>query len=144
MIERQEIIEALNKAFSFKYHSMAGYIEQADPYVAPGREAALELVLTIAAEDRVETDRLARRMESLEGIPQAGSPGLDSASVNYLSIDYLLGVLMKNLECQMAFYESRRDRFSEPVRSDFDRLAITTWHHIEQIHMLMEPGKADG
>lgn len=138
MSDRQAAIEALNQAFSYKYHSLAGYIEQADPYVADGQEAALACVKSIAAEDRQETDRLARRLEELEGIPQAGAAEQEAASVNYLAIDYLLGVLLKSLERQLAFYESQSGRFGEPVQGDFDRLTASTRHHTEQIGALMK------
>ena len=138
MSDRQEAIEALNQAFSFKYHSLAGYIEQSVPYVGAGQDASLACVKAIAKEDRLETDRLARRLEEMEGIPQAGTAEQEAASVNYLAIDYLLGVLLKNLERQLAIYESSLGRFSEPVQGDFERLAAAVRHHIEQVGSLMK------
>lgn len=135
MSDRQQAIDALNQAFIYKYHSLAGYIVKAAPYVRAGQEAALALVEAMADEDRIEADRLALSMESLEGIPQAGAAPMEVAAVNYLAIDFLLGVLRKDLERQSAFYEVTLQRFDDQsrVRDDFDRLAAATRHHLEQV-----------
>ena len=95
MTEREELIEALNEAFSCKYHSVAQYLIDAHPYVAAGGEAILRAIEAVAAADRDGSQQLARAIEQLESVPQLVTIDASLTSLNYLAVDYVLAVLIE-------------------------------------------------
>lgn len=135
MTDHQQLVEALNAAFSQKYHSLAQYILEARPYVPAGQTAAHELLAAIAAEDLAFADRIADAIEKIEGVPQLAIFSPEVANLNYLALDYLLQVLLKSLRGQLADYE----RFTvlaadaAPVRHLFTALAQATRRQIERL-----------
>lgn len=98
------VLDALNRIFMERYHSLAEYIVEASPFVAPGHERILERVKTIAAFDRAESERLASVIESLGAVPHVGPYPRRLAELNYLSIQYLRQYLCEQLLRQIDDY----------------------------------------
>ena len=48
MTEREQLIDALNEAFTRKLNSAARYVLEAEPFVRPGREDLLEALRGLA------------------------------------------------------------------------------------------------
>jgi len=118
MTDRDRQIAALNEAFAHKFHSLAQYIAQARPYVRPGQEAALREIEAIAAEDARQAESLAEAIEALEGIPHAGLHAASVAELNYLSLDYLLRVLIEAREKDLRQYETLAAELAAELAAD--------------------------
>jgi bacterioferritin (cytochrome b1) len=143
MIDRTTINDALNTAFSHKYHSMARYIIEAEPYVRDGREPLRAAIDRMAREDRDEAVRLAELIQRLEGIPQPGTYHHDAAELNYLDLDYLAAVLADKTQAELELYDQARQRFADDAAagSTFEKLAAdararldTLQRHLAQIN----------
>ncbi|WP_319588760.1 hypothetical protein [uncultured Desulfobulbus sp.] len=134
----RNVYDALNVAFSHKYHSMAQYILEAGPYVRPEDGAGMREIELIAAEDKALADHLADVIERLEGIPQVGLFNPDVANLNYLSLEYLLGVLIRSLEDQLAQYEASLPQVqSVPLASQtLEALCAATRGRLERLRAL--------
>lgn len=116
MTMSQQLIDALNSAFSRKYHSLAHYIIEARPYIPAGMDGLTAAIQDAAHEDQRLADRLAEVIETYEGVPQLAIFDPEVASLNYLALDYLAGVLRKSLEQQLAEYEH-----SQSMAADFPK-----------------------
>jgi hypothetical protein len=138
----QNIHDALNAAFSHKYHSMAQYILEAKPYVRSNDGAGMQEIESIAAEDRALADHLADVIERLDGIPQIGLFDPQVANLNYLSLDYLLGVLIRSLEDQLAQYEaSLTQAQAVPLASQtLEELCAATRGRLERLRGIASAG----
>lgn len=137
MTNREQVLEALNQAFSRKYHSMAQYILDAHPYVPAGREASLREIEAIAASDRIQADRLAEIIEQLEAIPQVATFHQDVANLNYLSLDYLQKYLVQTMEKQLAGDEQSQKLCEETTiaKEIFGELTTTTRGQLERLKL---------
>ena len=128
MTVSQQLFAALNNAFSRKYNSLAQYLIDARPYIAPGQEPAFATIMETAAEDLKFADRSAAVIEQLEGVPQLAIFNPEIASLNYLALDYLVSYMRQDLEGQLAEYESALPLAAEvPTASQFlqDLIAAT-------------------
>jgi bacterioferritin (cytochrome b1) len=130
-----QLMDALNNAFSRKYHSLAQYILDARPWVPAGREGALEPIRAAAAEDQQFADRLAAAIEEAEGVPQLAIYNPEVASLNYLSLDYLLNYLIKDLQGQLADFEraAAQAEGCETVKRTLAELAEATQKQVERL-----------
>ncbi len=130
-----QLLDALNNAFSRKYHSLAQYVLDANPYVPAGRESALEALRAVAAEDQQFADRFAGVIGELEGVAQLAIFNPDVASLNYLSIDYLLVYLVKDLQGQLADTQRATALTGEcePARQAFAALAEATQNQLARL-----------
>lgn len=99
--------EALNAAFTQRYHSLAAYILSAQPFVEPGQESLLRVIREIAEYDRIEAEDIAETIETIGGIAQVVPYHHDVAELNYLSLTFLRNVLVQSLRKQLAGYEKR-------------------------------------
>lgn len=103
--DKDKILQALNAAFSAKYYSLAQYALDASPYVRPGEDKLLYEIKLVAACDRRLADQLALAIEELEGVPQLTVTDASLAALNYLSLQYISGMLLKGLEKQQALFD---------------------------------------
>ncbi len=103
--DKDRILTALNAAFSAKYYSLAQYVLDASPYVRPGEEKLLREIRLVATCDRRLADQLAQVIEQLEGVPQLTVIDSSVAYLNYLSLQYLSGVLLQGLQKQQILFD---------------------------------------
>ncbi|MCE5229360.1 hypothetical protein LLG95_07160 [bacterium] len=135
MTERAELLDALNIAFAQKYHSMAQYVLDAEPYIKAGQERLLPVIGDLAAMDHEAMRLLAEAIESREGIAQPGVMDPQFSTLNYLDLDYLANALYETLERQKSYYEGMRQRFgSDPdAQSVFAMLCSTTTEQLSRL-----------
>lgn len=98
--DRDAILEALNDCFTQRYHSAAGYMLEAGSYLGAGDGDLRRAIEEIAAWDQAKAEELADVIESLDGIPQVRPYSHKLAELNYLSLRYMGGVLVRLLEEQ--------------------------------------------
>ena len=104
MTEREQILQWLLRAFNWKYNALAAYAVEAQPYVAPGREAVLEELKKIAREEADAVDPIAQAIEQMDGIPQVAPYAPAVSELNYLAVDYLANLVAEDLEHQREAY----------------------------------------
>lgn len=138
MTDKQEVLDALNQAFSQKYLSLAHYILEAQPYVREGEEPLLSALAVTAAEDKRLADRLAEIIQELEGIPQIATYSPDVANLNYLALGYLAGLLIQTLEEQLVHYQQSLElaRETKPAWEAFEELCRVTGGQLERLRAL--------
>lgn len=107
--ERRQTLDILGQVYNWKFHSLADYIAQADPYVDPGAERLLLEVQVIAVEDKSFAARLGRTIEAFGESPHAPAYESYVAELNYLSIKYLAGRLAAELEKQLVYLRQSLD-----------------------------------
>ena len=105
MTVNEPLLNALNSAFSRKYHSLARYILDANPYLPAGRDGLIPVIETLAAADKLFADRLAEALEALDWVPQLAIFNPEVASLNYLDINYLVAILLRERESELAEFE---------------------------------------
>lgn len=131
---RDQSLEALNRAFSWKYHSLAAYILEAQPYTRPDQLTLVQAVQSVAEEDLRQANELASAIDKLEGIPDPRAFSPKVGEYNYLSIQYLLNELIKELEKQAAQFERDGRGDLKPVARDrLRKLSEITRIQIEQL-----------
>ena len=89
--------DILNDIYNLTRNSLATYIVAAEPYVPGGQEAVLESIQDIANDNAVLAKEIAACMRSLDIMPYSTSFHTRMSELNYLSIDYLKNVLIKEL-----------------------------------------------
>lgn len=112
MISTDRLISHLQEDLTRKSHSFAEYMAASSPYVAQGKEEMWELLLKVRAEEQEHARRISRLLISLGGVPNPGLFDASAADMNYLSIDYLYGLLIRS-KCE---YVKTLDRRLEETR----------------------------
>ena len=127
-MNREELLRALNHAFSLKYNSLAEYIVSANPHIAPGMEQHLACVKEIAEEDKKQRDEVSGVIEAFSAIPRIQPHSDEVGHLNYLSIDFLASFLSEKLMEQASLFELYAVQSHEwPLAQDlFHRLAEHT------------------
>lgn len=101
----EQAIAALNAVFVHRYHSVAQYILDANPYVRPQDQDLLRRIQAIAEYDKVQAERLTDLIEQLDGVPSVSPFDHEVAEWNYLSLTHLAQQLMTVLSRRLAEYE---------------------------------------
>lgn len=135
MTERAELVDALNIAFAQKYHSMAQFVLDAEPYVKPGREGLLAAIRDVAGMDQRAAGQIAEAIEQLEGIAQPGTGDPSLAAYHYLDLDFLAATLADALEQQKSYYGAMRQRFGsgQDAEAIFSLLGSVTEEQISRL-----------
>ncbi len=97
----EQAIAALNAAFARRYHSVAQYILNADPYVSPEDKDLLRRIQAIAEYDHQEAERLSDIIEDLDGVPFVPPFDHEVAEWNYLALPHLAANLADALRTQL-------------------------------------------
>lgn len=103
--EREHVIEKLNAILSKEYNSMVQYVLGASPYVRPDEKPALEVLETVIADEKRHAREIGQLITLLKGIPDPGTFDFDIADINYLALDYLMGLIVQDKEEIIALYE---------------------------------------
>jgi hypothetical protein len=133
-------LDALNRAFTFRYHSLARYLLDAGPYVGEADAPTLDIVRRLADWDHRQAERLADLIEGHEEIPQVTPYEHDIPELNYLALAYLRGILAAKLTGQAEDAERSAAAAGScpPARAALARLAKNLREWAE---MLAVPGK---
>ncbi len=89
------IIDALNDTLRVKFHSLARYALESQPYSVPDQAPLLESLRKIAAADETQAREAATRVEALQGIPVTGSPDPIVTEISYLDIRRLVEICLE-------------------------------------------------
>jgi hypothetical protein len=105
--ERDRAVDLLNRLLSHKADSLFAFVLAASPYVAEGDEERLRRVESIAREHEEQAKAITRAILDLDGVPNPVGHDTGVADLNYLSLRYLVKVLIEYQEHVLA--ESRED-----------------------------------
>ncbi len=84
---------------------MVQYVLGASPYVRPDEKPALEVLEKVIADEKRHAREIGQLITLLKGIPDPGTFDFDIADINYLALDYLMGLIVKDKEGIIALYE---------------------------------------
>lgn len=106
-VSPDEIMAWLQEELSRRSYSFVEYITHASPYI-PARFAPVwDLLLQLRAEERALAELLSRTIVQLEGIPNPQLLDESVADLNYLRLDYLVKLLIRDKEANVARLEGR-------------------------------------
>lgn len=84
---------------------MVQYVWEANPYIRPIEKPAMEVLETVISEERRHARQIGQLITLLEGIPNPGRFGFGIADINYLALDYLIGLIVQDKEKITALYD---------------------------------------
>ncbi|MCX7045794.1 MAG: hypothetical protein NTX50_09975 [Candidatus Sumerlaeota bacterium] len=96
--EGERVIVILNRLLSHKTDSLFRFVLDLSPYVAPGDEARQQCVQDIAREHAAQAEALTRLILEMDGVPSPLGHDIGLADMNYLSLRYLVGELIRYQE----------------------------------------------
>ena len=129
-----QVVEILNRVFVRKYNSLAAYILQAQPYVSAESQTWLPLIEHIAEQDALARDELAATLQQLNQIPRLEPHPEMVSDLNYISLDYLVKVLAKDLQAQLLEYQSARQLCGDhPAAGCLEGLIGLTRNQIQRL-----------
>lgn len=103
----QQLIDELNRCLTTLRNSTATYLSNSNPYVADRDKDAQRAIGEITSVEHQFADRMTALIESMDGVPQVGLTDPALAELNYLSFPFILDVLIRDKEKEVALYERR-------------------------------------
>ncbi len=100
----EEIIQELNLCLTKLANSTATYILESNPFTSGEDKNAIAALQEMSVSDRSQMADCAALIERLEGVPRTGVADPMLAELNYLSYPYLVDVLIRDLEHEIAHY----------------------------------------
>ncbi len=100
--QTEAAIAALNLCLNKTVHSTAQYLLTTNPYTTDADKGALSIVKEIAQSDEALTTEILTLIEKLDGIPLQGGSNPAFAEWNYLSYPFLLDILIREHEIELA------------------------------------------
>lgn len=95
-MSRPNVIDALNRLLAAQRFSLANYVNEAPAWTHPGNEALSEATRSIVNDHEHYSQRLADAIDDRHGGVNAGTFPMRFMSLNDLSLDYLLAILIEN------------------------------------------------
>ncbi len=120
-MDRTDRIALLNRALHLASRSLEVYLlEMSEPLLdAKGQKDFAAAIGNVRAVEAEQIDALVEAIHDLGGTPERGSFGLDTAYYNYLSPDYVIGLLKGDLAALAKdLDEIARKLDGEPVLRD--------------------------
>ena len=102
-------IDALNETLRVKFHSLARYALDAQPYSTPEQAPLLETLRQVADSDEAQARETARRIEAMQGIPVTGSPDPIVTEIAYLDIRRLVEICLEKKRAEIGDAETRAE-----------------------------------
>jgi hypothetical protein len=105
-MNREQLIDRINYLLNREGHSLSAYVLEAEPYVETTQKFAIRELKSIVDDEEARADRLRLLMEEEIGVAPADSTFLPVvADMNYLSLYYLIGILVKDKTRLVEEYE---------------------------------------
>ena len=101
---------ALNRLLATIYRSLPMYLTEADPWVRHNDQHAREVLATIVANQRRDCQRVAELVLERYGRLDLGEFPMEFTDLHFLSIDYLIGELVRHQKMDIATIEQCIDR----------------------------------
>lgn len=148
-MNRDQVIERINYFLNREAHSLTTYVLEAEPYVKPGQTYAIKELQSVAAQERKRAETLMRVMADVLSAPPADRqyPSI-VADMNYLSLPYLLELIVKGKERLIDEYEmflAQTGGLADwaTVREVVARAAQESRYDLEHLRSLMSRLKAE-
>ena len=108
-MDREQVIDVLNRVLDGTVNSVAQYISICDPYVPPGYEERMEDLFDIRDDEVRHAHELTNLVLSLEGNPKVGVFEYWNVDLNYLDLRFLAGFAAKHQEKVLAELDGQLD-----------------------------------
>lgn len=142
-VNRDQVIERLNHFVNREAHSLSSYVLEAEPYVTPEQTFAMKELQGVAAQERKRAAELREMMyEQLRAAPADRHFPPIVADMNYLSLPYLLGLIVRGKETLIQEYETflaLTGGLAEwaAVREDVAKCAEASRYDLEHLRSLL-------
>jgi len=135
VVSREMALSDLNEILRRRFNSLAGYALYSEPYITDADAEAVAVLKKIAAEEEGFAAELGRLIEGEGGIPEVGTYDEAVAEMSYLSMPYLVGLLLKDKRAKLERGEKRLAAgVSLPqVREVLKRLSEMDRRHLEEL-----------
>ncbi len=100
-------IDALNQTLQTKFHSLARYALESEPYHVPEQVELMKALKSVAASDEALAKECVRRIEAMEGIPVTGTPDAIVTEIAYLDVKRLVEICLERKETEARDAEVR-------------------------------------
>jgi hypothetical protein len=118
--------------------SLLQYVSDAFPWTAPEEQGEVEVIRGLVVEERAAASDLARFLQRQHvGVPYAGSYPQRFTTINFVSLDYLLPLLVKHEREALAALEQEAQQLEHPeARALLDRLLTIKRRHVTTLEDL--------
>jgi hypothetical protein len=100
----------LNRLLATIYRSLPMYLTEADPWVRHNELRARDVLATIVADQRRDCHRIAELILDRYGRIELGEFPMEFTDLHFLSLDYLIGELVRHQKQDIATVEACVDR----------------------------------
>ena len=139
-MDRETLLRMLNEALTLEVRSFARYVfEISLPRIeGPVDSELMDLLRDIVRDEDRRVDRIVELVESLDEKPEIGTYGFDIGFYNYLRGEYLVRVVIEQLEKHLEKLRSLQTRLDgEPAaQSILDDAVQHEERHLERLETL--------
>ncbi len=140
-----DTIEALNRLLAILSTSFPQYLKYAHPYLPPGSDRLLDTVHEIVDGQESMAERVARLVESYDGLPDRGEFPIEYTDSHDLSIDFLVRKAIDYQRIDIAEIERLAEalRHNPAAKALADETLGMAKAHLELLAELVEPASGD-
>jgi hypothetical protein len=106
----EDSTELLNELLVHHYRSLPMFLTEASPWTHRGDEKATDVVMDIVADQKATCQRLAALVEQRGGVVDVGEYPMDFLELHFLSLDYMLQLLVQHQRNEVAWIQRCSER----------------------------------
>lgn len=110
---KKRALELLNQLLHVEYRSFPMYLTEASPWMDRGDEKAAEALDNIVADQKLMTGRIAEFIMDSGGRIEPGEYPMEFTDTHFLSLDFLLGEVLRYQRQDIAAIEFIAEQLSE-------------------------------
>ena len=134
----EQVVNVLHRLLITLYRSLPMFLTQAPPWTKPGDEQALATLANIVADQQRDCARLSEHIQALYGRVELGEFPMEFTNLHFLSLDYLLGELVRHQRRDVALIEQLAGQLQGDVvaRTLAEEILGSERAHLEQLEQL--------
>lgn len=140
----QANIDILNQLLALEYRSLAQFIKVTSPWVGRDNERAYRTLENIVADQNAYAQRVAELIVARGGIPDSGEFPIEFTDLHMLSLDFLIGELIRMQRYDIELIEDcvARLQGDREARNLAEEILGSERAHLEALEELATPVKS--